>query len=125
MRWFTLQDIWRKKSPSTSLYSDTDTKCYYAKYGLYLDSIDRGGLCIPFDRTVQLVIFCYIFFINSHTKICRKFVCHIFNKISTIYSLDFIETHFKILSNIFIKNYAILSSPKSSREAELKVLKLS
>jgi len=103
----------------------TKTMFYFEKFGQYLKSVDRGGLKIPFDNTVQWVLFSFVLFISIKDKVCRTSLCNIFMLISEHYSFDMERHHGNILSNIFIKNYCKLSTPKSNKEPSLKILKLS
>ena len=104
-----------------------DSYYYYEHYGLYLKNINRRGLIIPGDVIVQWVIYCYIFFVNARNKVCRQFLTKCFLIISHKFILlqnSISMQHAHILANIFLKNMALISTPKSYRESSLKVLKL-
>nr|XP_047131967.1 uncharacterized protein LOC124811009 [Hydra vulgaris] len=103
----------------------TRTMFYFEKFGQYLKSVDRGGLKVPFDNTVQWVFFSFVLFNSIKDKVCRTSLCNIFMLISDHYSFDMERHHGNILSNIFIKNHCKLSTPRSNKEPSLKILKLS
>ena len=104
---------------------ENDTDFYYKKHGKYLDALDRGQLIKPQDSVVQWCILCLIFFTQLQSIECRIFVTDAFFSISECYFFGVTAKHCRILSNIFMKNYAILCTPRSIKESSLKVLKLS
>ena len=104
---------------------ENDTVFYFEKYGKYLESINRGHLIIPQDCIVQWCIFCLIFFVQLSNIKCHNFVANAFVFISNFYEFNVLPKHCRILANIFLANYSILCTPRSTKEASLKVLKLS
>ena len=80
---------------------------------------------MPNDRSCQWGFFSYILFNTIKEKICRKSLSSVLSKISDHYSFDMNKNHCRILSNIFIKNFCLQSTPRTSKEASQKVLKLS
>ena len=105
--------------------TNEDTRYYYQRHGKYLDLLNRGKLTIPGDCTVQWIVYCYIFFATSNSEVCRSFLINQFLFISERFSLAMHTRHARTLSNIFLKNAVVLQTPRSSREAAVKVLKLS
>lgn len=101
------------------------TTFYHQKYGKFTNELDRGGLNIPSDCCCQWTFFCFILFNTVKTKVCRKSLCNIFMAVSEFYSFNMLKKHGQILSNIFLKNYCIESTPRSDKEPAVKVLKLS
>ena len=86
---------------------ETDTDLYYEKHGKYLDALDRGQLIKPQDSLVQWCRLCLIFFTQLQSIECRIFVTDAFFSISECYHLFGVTPkHCRILSNIFMKNYA-------------------
>ena len=102
-----------------------DTIEYYKKYGTYLDKLNKGGLCIPRDGIVQWSLFCFISFSTFSQPICRNFVVTTFLRIAEKYYFYIDEKQCRILCNIFMKNMSVINTPGSSKETQLKVLKLS
>ena len=101
------------------------TTFYYEKFGGYTNQLDRGHLNVPVDTTVQWSFFSYILFRCVKDFVCRSSLSKIFAKISEHYNFGMKGHHCRILSNICIKNYCLESTPKTSKETSLKVLKLS
>lgn len=101
------------------------TTFYFDKFGDFTDKIDRGGLRIPTDLAVQWSIFCFIIFQSIKESVCRNSLSGIFADISIYYGFRMQPQHCRILANIFLNNYCHLSTPNSSKETKLKVLKLS
>ena len=102
-----------------------DTKYYYDSYGYFIDSMNRGGLLIPYDGLVQWSLFCFIIFNSFTGDVCRSFMVNVFLHVATKYNFYVEEKHCRTLSNIFLKNFSIMNTPGSSKETKLKVLKLS
>ena len=102
-----------------------DTLLYYQEYGAYLKSLNRGGLQIPSDNIVQWVIFCHIFFKEIPSGKCRKFHIKMFLFIADNYSFEVTKKQCQVLSNILMKNFAVINTPSSTKEKCLKVIKLS
>ena len=102
-----------------------DTMVYYKKYGTYLDKLNRGDLCIPHDEIVQWSLFCFIFFSTCSQDICRNFIVTTFLHIAEKYNFHINGKQCRILCNIFMKNISVINTPGSSKETQLKVLKLS
>lgn len=111
------------------LMSDDDlfhvTTFYHQKFGNYIDELDRGSLNIPSDTAVQWSIFCFVMFEVVKNRVCRQSLCNIFDNISEYYQFNMRRQHSRILANIFLKNFCTLTTPRTSKETNLKVLKLS
>ena len=103
---------------------DNDTMYYYDKFLKYLDQLNRGVLALPQDHLVQWCIYCFVLFTQIGERVCRTFLINLFISISEKWHFNISLKHSKILSNIFLKNYFLFRSPRSSKEAFLKVLKL-
>ena len=101
-----------------------DTTLYYEKYGEYFKTLNRGGLCIPKDKCCQFTIFSYVAFHSFEKDACRTSMKKIFAEISRDHDFMMKEAQMHTLANIFFKNFVILSSPQTSQERALKVLKL-
>ena len=101
------------------------TTFYYDKFGGFTDELDRGHLNVPTDAAVQWSFFAYILFQCVKDFICRSSLSKIFLKISEHYKFGMKSHHCRILSNVFIKNFCLESTPRNSKETSLKVLKLS
>ena len=105
---------------------DDDTREYYHKHGTYLKNLNRGGLCIPGDRAVQWVIFCYLLFHSiDENKCCINFLIKVFTQISDQFAFNMSKKHCRSLGNTLLKNSVVLKSPLSQKESSLRVLKLS
>jgi hypothetical protein len=104
---------------------DDDTYEYYKKHGLYLDNLNRGGLRIPGDRSVQWVIFCYLLFLAIEENSCVNFLINVFMQVSGKFQFEMREKHCRSLGNTFLNNCLKLKSPLSQKESSLRVLKLS
>lgn len=104
-----------------------DSMLYYDNYGIYLDSINRGKLTIPYDTLVQWVIFSFILFtqIPDEDLDCRNNISNKFFVISELYDFNVTLKHCRTFANILINNKTRQITPKSTKEANLKVLKLS
>ena len=102
-------------------YEYDDTVFYYQKFGSYFDSLDRGGLCTMLysGHCSALSYFC-----QFSEQLCRTFLVKQFLFISEKFNFGLTENHSRTLSNILLKNYSILRSPGSSKETQLKILKL-
>ena len=98
---------------------------YYEHYGSYLNERNHGGLKIPRDCICQWVIFAYILFHEIADLTCRKSLCKVLELISDFYNLNILPTYPTILANILFKNYCILYTPRSNKEPQQKLLKLS
>ena len=101
------------------------TTFYFEKYGKYTKDIDRGGLKIPSDKSVQWSIFSYIIFNTVRDRVCRKSLSNILYQISQIFTFSMSKKNCDTLSNIFLSNHCKESNPRSSKETSQKVLKLS
>ena len=102
-----------------------DSLFYYQKFGKYVDALNRGSLTLQPDSLVQWCIFCVIFFQQVLNAECRKFfVDMFFCLIAVRYDFCVSKKHFAILCNILLKNYSEFCTPRSSKEAGLKILKL-
>ena len=101
------------------------TTFYARKYGPYTDRLDRGQLNIPNDRACQWTFFSFILFNTLKDKVRRTSLSSILLKISDHHLFAMTLPNCRILSNIFIKNFCLASTPRTSKEACLKVLKLS
>ena len=103
-----------------------DTMSYYKKYPDYIAALDRGNLRKPTDNVVQWTVYCFIIFsqnMERSCEICRNFLVRIFTLIATKYEFDVSETQCRTLANMWLKNFSIISTPKSAKEAKLKQLK--
>ena len=78
------------------------TTFYFQKYGEYTDFLDRGGLNIPIDSTVQWVFFSHIMFNAVKDKVCRKSLINVLVLISDMHSFNIKRKHALQLSNIFL-----------------------
>ena len=115
-----------RKDPAPSEEELLDvTTFYYKEFGGYTSSLDRGQLNVPTDRAVQWSIFCTILFNSLKNNVCRNSLMKIFSSVSEHYRFEMKEHHSRILSNILIKNFCRESTPQTSKETKLKVLKLS
>ena len=104
-----------------------DTYFYYEKYSEYFDALDRGNLTKPRDAVVQWTVFCLIFFvqlIDRSSKVCGKFLAMQFGTIASKFSFHINEKQSRSLANTWLKNYAVMSTPRSAKEARLKEIKL-
>ena len=103
-----------------------DTFLYYEKYSAYLDALNRGNLCVPSDNVVQWTTLCYIFFTECSTgEVCRSFLKKQFQEIARKYELQVTEKQCHVQANIWMNNFSIAKTPRSSKEIKLKELKLS
>ena len=103
---------------------DNDTMYYYDKFGKYLDQLNRGAVVLPQDHLVQWCIYCFVLFTQIGEWVCRTFLINLFTSISEKWHFNISLKNSRILSNIFLKNYLLFCSPRSSKEASLKLLKL-
>ena len=101
------------------------TTFYFKKYGSFTNSLDRGGLKVPTDSACQWTFFAYILFNAVKDQVCRKSLTNLFILISEMHTLNMTRKHAMILSNIFFKNHCVQSTPRSTKEPNQKVLKLS
>ncbi|XP_066912747.1 uncharacterized protein [Clytia hemisphaerica] len=103
-----------------------DATMFYAqKYGKYLHELDRGGLKIPTDTICQWTMFSYIMFNYIRHLVCRTSLSDVLMSIAHTYAFDSItKNNAMILSNIFLSNFCKSQTPRSSKEASQKVLKL-
>ena len=104
-----------------------DTMFYYEKYCDYFTALDRGNLTKPTDSIVQWTVFCFIFvaqIIDHSSQVCGKFLTDQFAAISTKYSFGATLKQCRSLANTWLKNYSIMSTPRSAKEASLKEIKL-
>ena len=101
------------------------TTFYSQKYGSYTNELDRGQLNIPDDCASQWTFFSYIVFLIIKEKVCRKSLMQVLMMISDHYNFGMLSVHARILSNVLLNNYCSDSTPRSSKEAGQKVLKLS
>jgi len=101
------------------------TTFYHQKFGSFTDGVDRGMLNIPNDRACQWTFFSYILFSSIKQKVCQKSLSTALDNIASHYSFNMSKLHSRTLSNIFLNNHCIASTPRSSKESQQKVLKLS
>ena len=104
---------------------DGTTFFYFERYGEYTREMDRGGLHKPTDSTCQWVFFCYIMFVAIKESVCRLSLSRVFDEVSDTYHFSMRRNHSRTLSNIFLNNYCREMTPRSNKEANQKVLKLS
>ena len=100
------------------------TTFYHQKFGSYTDKIDRGQLNIPTDTAAQWTFLSFIMFNTVKENVCRNSLSSILMMISEYYSLGINKQHARILSNIFLKNHCLKSTPSCAKETSLKALKL-
>ncbi len=117
--------VTRKDASKTETELIDATTFYFQKYGNYTKLLDRGGLKIPTDTACQWVFLCHIMFNAVKDSVCRKSLCNIFMLVSQMHNFNMLKEHGIILSNIFFKNYCADETPRSTKEAGQKVLKLS
>ena len=101
------------------------TTFYFQKYGKFTNSLDRGGLKVPTDTACQWTFFGYIMFNAVKEVVCRKSLTNLLMIISDIHTFNMERRHGLILSNMFFKNHCVQNTPRSTKEAKQKVLKLS
>ena len=101
------------------------TTFYYQKYRDFTKELDRGGLNIPSDSSCQWSIFCYLMFNQVKHSVCQKSLSNLFMVVSDMHTFNMKRNHARILSNIFFKNHCAQNTPRSTKEAKQKVLKLS
>lgn len=108
---------------------DTDeegqTHFYYAEFGQYTDTLDRGGLNVPSDRACQWAIYSYMVFNVVKDSVCRLSFMRITMALSEMFEFGMENRHARILANIFLKNYVRAATPRSTKEPALKRLKFS
>ena len=92
------------------------TTFYYQEYGKFIDSLDRGGLNIPYDCCCQWTIFYFILFNTIKENVCRKSLSNISMLISEVYSLIMQRRHGLILSNILLNNRCMNKTPRSEQK---------
>ena len=102
-----------------------DTYVYYDSHGAYTRELNRGGLKIPGDNIVQWCIFCYVLFGKIKDCICRASAMRIFQNVADYYGFSVDKSHCRILSNILINLFCKNSTPRSRKEAQQKIIKLS
>ena len=101
------------------------TSFYASKFGQYTDMLDRGNLKVPSNRANQWTFFSYVMFVIVKDKVCQKSLSDLLLEISTIYDFGMSKSHAKSLANIFLNNLCKALTPRDSKAANLKVLKLS
>ena len=102
------------------------TTFYYQNFGQYTKSLDLGGLNVPSDIACQWTFFSFILFDRVKERVCRFSLINLLMYVAEFYSFDGISRkNCHILSNIFLKNHAIESTPLSGKERMLKAIKLS
>ena len=116
--------VTRKDVPTEEELFNTTT-FYFKKYGDYTKSMDRVFLNVPTDKACQWTVFCYLLFNAVKDKVCRKSLANLFVLVADMHNFGMDRVHANILSNILFKNYCAESTPRSTKEAKLKVIKLS
>ena len=101
------------------------TTFYFQKYGSFTRSLDRGGLKVPTDSACQWTFFSYLMFNTVKENVCRKSLVNLFMVISMMHGFNMKKEHGNRLANIFFKNHCIQATPRSTKEAKQKVIKLS
>ena len=101
------------------------TTFYHQKYGGYTDALDRGGLNIPSDSACQWAIYCCMVFGVVKDRVCRSSFVNIAMALSDMYEFEMEVRHARVLANIFLKNFCLAATPRSTKEPSLKRLKLS
>ena len=107
-----------------SEFHDCATYDYYDRFGDYFNEVNRGGLTIPSDHSVQWVFNCYMLFLNlSKENICRKSLSDYFVKLADNYEMPVKISQVRSLANIFLNNYCKQETPRSNKEVGQKALK--
>ena len=101
------------------------TTFYSLMYSGYTSHLDRGGLNIPSDKSVQWSFFCFMLFNAVKHSVCRKSLMNIFSMVNRHHEFGMNDKHSRVLSNILLNNFSKKSTPRSSKESQVKVLKLS
>ena len=102
-----------------------DTHLYFETYSSYFDALNRGQLTVAGDNIVQWSVFCFILFTQLSRDICRSFLINQFHDVAIKYGFSVTTAQCRVLANILMNNYSLLNTPASSKEAQLKELKLS
>ena len=84
---------------------DDDTYEYYKKHFLYLDNLNRGGLRIPGDPSVQWVIFCYLLFLAIEDNSCVNFLIKVFMEVPYYTKLRWVPFKIRFIKIELIKNF--------------------
>ena len=92
----------------------------HAKLSLQLE-MDSFDVC----KNVQWFIFCLVLFEQLSVEFCRTFLMNQFLSVSQKFQLGIDDRHCRTLANMFLKNLAIIKSPRCSKESRQKLLKLS
>ena len=103
----------------------SDTFLYMEKYGDFLKAVDRGGLKVPPDNVSEWALLCAILFISLEGPVCRNSLAGFFDRVAEHFRYDVPYTYSTRLCNIFLNNQSALSTPRSTKEPSLKILKLS
>ena len=88
-----------------------DAQFYFHNFGLFLKTMDWGGLNIPTDSYCQWAIFCYIMFNSVKDVTCRRSLNNLFLLVSDRYDFKISKKQCYTLGNIFFKNYSLLFHP--------------
>ena len=78
----------------------------------------------PSNTACQKTFYSFIMFNAGKDRVCRTSLSKLFMKISDSYGLNMKKVHTIILSNVFLKNHCLQSTPRSSKEPPQKILKL-
>ena len=101
---------------------------YYNKYPEYFDALNRGNLTKPCDSLVQFTLFTFILvaqMVERSRDMCGKFLSDQFSKIAEKFEFRVSRLQCHSLANTWLKNYSVMTTPRSSKEVKLKELKLS
>ena len=104
---------------------DLDTYLYYERYGNYTCNLSRGGLKTPQDKAYHWAMFGAALFSLLKSNVCRTSFVKLLLKVSEAYEFDMQKFHCTTYSNILFNNFCKLTNPKSSKESDLKIIKLS
>ena len=104
--------------------AEEDSTFYFEKYGDFLRSINNGGLKVPGDMFCQWTIQSYIVFQKHANDVCRNSLVKLLMSLAERSSFFVTEQHARVLSNVLLKNYCALYTPRSGKEPKQKLLKL-
>ena len=105
--------------------SQQDTYHYFKKYGEYTETRNWGGLSTPGDNVCQWTTFGFTLFESIKHKVWRTSLTRIFSLISDFYNFNVLQSHSKILANIYLCNFCKISTPLQRKEVKQKAIKLS
>ena len=62
---------------------------------------------------------------QKEDKVCQMSLSGLFREVSDYFDFGMKAHHAKIMANVCLKNYCKASTPRDSKEARVKILKLS